>query len=66
MLFLHVKSEEKFKIFGLGVPVVAQWVKNLTSGVPVMAQWLTNLIWNHEVSGSSPGLPQWVKDPALP
>ena len=33
--------------------------------VPIMAQWLTNPTRNHEVTGSTPGLTQWVKDPAL-
>ena len=40
-------------------------LKSLTSEVPFVAQWLTNPTSNHEDSGSTPGLAQWVKDPAL-
>ena len=40
--------------------------KRVIYGVPVMAQWLANLTRNHEVEGSIPALAQRVNDPALP
>ena len=43
-----------------------RYIKNERRGVPVMAQWLRNLTRNHEVAGSIPGLAQWVKDLTLP
>ena len=41
-------------------------IKKYFIGVPIVAQWLTNLTRNHEVVGSIPALVQWVDDPVLP
>ena len=35
-------------------------------GVPVVAQWLRNPTRNHEVVGAILGFTQWVKDLVLP
>ena len=40
--------------------------KKIWEGVPILAQRLTNPTRNREISGSIPGLAQWVKDPGLP
>ena len=46
-----LQEEASIEKGNMGVPVVAQWVKTLTS--------------IHEDAGSIPGLTQWIKDPAL-
>ena len=41
-------------------------IRVLHLGVPMMAQWLTNMTRNHEVAGLIPGLALQVKDTTLP
>ena len=41
-------------------------IKRFYKGAPVVAQWVKNLTSIHEDVGSIPGLAQWVKYQALP
>ena len=43
-----------------------EYLEEFFPGVPVMVQWLTNLTMNHVVAGAIPGLTQRVNDLALP
>ena len=48
-----------------GVTATTWTIKIYPFGVPFMAQWLRNLYRIHEEAGSTSGLDQGVKDPAL-
>ena len=59
-------ADSRNKEFTLAILYMSKNFKNYEHGVPVVAQWLTNLTRNNEVAGSVPALAQWVNDPALP
>ena len=52
-------------IIGFLAYVDVVWIIISQKGVPIVSQWIANLTSIHEVVGSVPGLTQWLKDPAL-
>ena len=46
------------------IRIYLEYIKNI--GVPIVAQGVKNPISIHKDAGSIPGLTQWVKDLALP
>ena len=61
---LKVGNERKFG-YKASLQRCRRDVENPPGGVPVVAQWVTNLTNIHEDVGSIPGLAQWVKDLVL-
>ena len=61
------KKKKKKKNVGSGAPVIFELSSvKLSVGVPVVAQHVKNLTSIHEDVGSIPGLIQWVKGLELP
>ena len=58
-------TQQEHNPYVLSVSLFQRRVKKPHIGVPIVAQWLVNLTGIHEDTGSIPGLAQRVRDPVL-
>ena len=65
MVFPMCLSSSLQKGYGKAVVIFACKMDCIL-GVPIVVQWLMNLTRNHEVVGLIPALAQWVKDSTWP
>ena len=59
----HIQTVAELRVKGVCQHI--PHLRNVFMGVPIVAQQNKNLTSIHEDAGSIPGLTQWVKDPAL-